>query len=177
MLRIISDPANRSASSSYTLAGSFRWMSPELLQDSQPRPTMSSDCYALGMVIYETIRGKPPFHNDTDPIVCLKVLAGHRPNRGVRFPESLWERLEQCWAAQPNDRPRIVDILLCLETSLGLPTPPSPGSSEEADYHSGDWDSTCSYPGDLNKESNMTTMTLEVVISSGLNKPDRKSVV
>ena len=33
-------------------AGTARWMSPELLFDQSP-PTCESDCYALGMVIYE----------------------------------------------------------------------------------------------------------------------------
>ena len=40
--------------------GTFRWMSPELLDPprfrSSGRPTRESDCYALGMVIYE-VRG------------------------------------------------------------------------------------------------------------------------
>ena len=38
-------------------AGTFRWMSPELLDpkrfNSDGRLTRKSDCYALGMVIYE----------------------------------------------------------------------------------------------------------------------------
>ena len=37
--------------------GTFRWMGPELLDPegfgSNGRPTRESDCYALGMVIYE----------------------------------------------------------------------------------------------------------------------------
>ena len=37
--------------------GTLRWMSPELLDPSRfgsnGRPTRESDCYALGMVIYE----------------------------------------------------------------------------------------------------------------------------
>ena len=37
--------------------GTFRWMGPELLDRSRfgssGRPTRESDCYALGMVIYE----------------------------------------------------------------------------------------------------------------------------
>ena len=40
--------------------GTFRWMSPELLYQSRygtnSRPTPESDCYALGMVIYEASR-------------------------------------------------------------------------------------------------------------------------
>ena len=48
---------------SSTAGGTRRWMSPELLyperfgaEDSQP--TTQSDCYALGMVVYE-VRGRP----------------------------------------------------------------------------------------------------------------------
>ena len=37
--------------------GTYRWMSPELLDPrsfcSKGRPTRESDCYALGMTIYE----------------------------------------------------------------------------------------------------------------------------
>ena len=43
---------------SFTSGGSVRWMSPELLDPTgfnalDPRPTKESDCFALGMVIYE----------------------------------------------------------------------------------------------------------------------------
>ena len=43
---------------SLAAGGTFRWMSPELLYKAgfgakDSRPTMQSDCYALGMVIYE----------------------------------------------------------------------------------------------------------------------------
>ena len=43
---------------SFTAGGSLQWMSPELLdpsrlEDRDPRPTKESDCFALGMVIYE----------------------------------------------------------------------------------------------------------------------------
>ena len=34
-------------------AETARWMSPELLFDQNHPPTRESDCYALGMVIYE----------------------------------------------------------------------------------------------------------------------------
>lgn len=34
-------------------AGTVRWMSPELLFGQDSTPTRQSDCYALGMVIYE----------------------------------------------------------------------------------------------------------------------------
>ena len=43
---------------SFTVGGTTRWMSPELLDperfgSSDERPTKQSDCYAFGMAIYE----------------------------------------------------------------------------------------------------------------------------
>ena len=111
-------------------------MSPELLAPQRfglkdSRPAKTSDCYALGMVIYETISGDLPFHEYTDLAVFLKVLEGERPPRGVRFTRSLWEMLERCWAPQPSDRPSIEDVLECLEVASLSSEPPSPGVDEE----------------------------------------------
>jgi serine/threonine protein kinase len=38
---------------SFIGGGSVPWMSPELLEELDYRPTEESDVYALGMVIYE----------------------------------------------------------------------------------------------------------------------------
>ena len=46
------------------------------LKDS--RPTKESDCYALGMVIYEVLSGKVPFSGLKDFIVIPKVVEGER---------------------------------------------------------------------------------------------------
>ena len=75
-------------------------------------PTESSDCYALGMVIYETISGNLPFHEDTDIMVFAKVLKGKHPPQGTKFKKSLWRMLERCWESQPSNRPSIRDVLV-----------------------------------------------------------------
>jgi serine/threonine protein kinase len=113
-------------------------MSPELIAPQRfglksSRPTKSSDCYAFGMVIYETISGNLPFHKDTDLVVFVKVLEGERPPRGVRFREGLWRMLEQCWGSQPNDRPTIEDVLQCLEMPSNSSEPSSPEVDEGVD--------------------------------------------
>ena len=69
-------------------------MSPELIDPQRfgfknSRPTKHSDCYALGMVIYETLSGRLPFYQHVDLTVFVKVLAGERPPRGVEFTSSL----------------------------------------------------------------------------------------
>ena len=148
LLTILSDPANHLSSSSFTQGGSARWMSPELIDpqrfglENSP-PTKSSDCYALGMVIYETISGHLPFHQHADLTVFVRVLAGERPVRGAGFAESLWKMMAQCWTPQANDRPSIQDVLLCLDRVSGLPEPPPFGLDGEMDMDGDcdEWDS------------------------------------
>jgi hypothetical protein len=113
-------------------------MGPELIDPQRfgfenSRPTKSSDCYALGMVIYETVSGNLPFHEHSDLTVVMKVLAGERPPRGAGFAEELWKTLEQCWVPQPNNRPSIEDVLQCLEMVSGLLEPHSLGEETEED--------------------------------------------
>ena len=145
LLTIISDPESFLSSSSYTQGGTVRWISPERIVPQEfelkdGRPTESSDCYSLGMVIYETISGNPPFHEHRDITVSVKVLKGEHPPRGAGFTEGLWKMLEMCWAFQPNNRPSIKDVLQRLElVPIPLETPNS-GASEETGKGGGDWD-------------------------------------
>ena len=150
---IILDPKYLLSSSSHTQGGTARWMSPELIAPKQfgfknSRPTISSDCYAVGMVIYETISGNLPFHKDTDIAVFMKVVKGEHPPRGVKFTKSLWGVLEQCWSPEPNNHPSIKDVLQCLEMASILSEPPSPGTDEGKDEGGGDWDMATSSYGD-----------------------------
>jgi len=130
LLTIISDPKNLLSSSTNTQGGTARWMSPELIDPQKfgfrnSRPTKFSDCYALGMVIYETISGHLPFHEHTDLTVFVNVLKGERPHRGVGFTDTLWEMLKLCWMPQPKARPSIWDVLRCLE-GVSQPREPLP---------------------------------------------------
>jgi len=146
LLTIISDPANLLSSSSYTQGGTFRWMSPELIDPrrfgfKKIRPTTSSDCYALGMVVYETISGNVPFHKHADPMVFLKVMGGKHPHRGMKFTDGLWGVLELCWTFQPKGRPGIEDVLQRLETVSNSLEKPSLGMDEEMEEDGDGWDS------------------------------------
>ena len=126
LLATSSEPANSKGSSSGIPIGAIRWTSPELFRPiwlvfEDFRRTKSSDCYALGMVIYETISGHSPFHKDSDLSVRTKVLEGERPLRESGFVDPLWEMLKSCWAPKPSDRPRVEDVLWCLEDVSSLP--------------------------------------------------------
>ena len=98
-------------------------MSPELLDPEgfgleKSRLTKESDCYALGMVIYEILSGSAPFAPSQAPI--LKILRGDRPERpqgaqGARFTDDIWDMLESCWKPRPDDRPSLNALLRCLQ--------------------------------------------------------------
>ena len=133
LLTIISDPTNLLSSSSYTQGGTARWMSPELIAPEKfgletSRPTEASDCYALGMVIYETISENLPFHKHTDLTVFVKVLEGERPPREAEFADAVWEMLKLCWSPHPSSRPSIAGILRCLEGDSQPWESPYPGT-------------------------------------------------
>ena len=100
-------------------------MSPELLDPEAfglkiSCPTKESDCYALGMVIYEVLSGQVPFPQCKGHTFLLKVMGGERLERpqgaqGTWFTDELWEFLERCWKRQPHERPSLDDILQYLE--------------------------------------------------------------
>ena len=130
LVTIISDSAT---STSFTEAGSIRWMSPELLDpDIEVHPrTKCSDCYALGMVIYEVLSQRKPFFQYKDVVLATKVVKGDYPERPqepeavVWFTDDVWEVLECCWAYLPEGRPSVEDVLKFLEGVASSWTPPS----------------------------------------------------
>ncbi|KAF9789504.1 kinase-like domain-containing protein, partial [Thelephora terrestris] len=100
--------------------GTYRWMSPELFDPKNfglPKVTLTkmSDCYALGMVIYEVLSGKDPFEElGPSVVVPCKVLEGTHPgipkNIDTRMM-GLWDLARECWSHRPQDRPSSTTIL------------------------------------------------------------------
>ena len=111
--------------------GTIGWMSPELLDPgrfnlTEGRRTKESDCYALGMVIYEILSGQAPFAPLRPPPVIWRVLEGLRPERPegevrVLFTDDIWRTLGLCWKHQPDERISAKTILQRLENTSTLP--------------------------------------------------------
>ena len=112
-------------------------MSPELLDPESfdlkdGRPTHESDCYALGMVMYEVLSGQIPFTKENGPAVIRKVLEGKRPERPpTLFTGGLWEMLELCWKHRPQDRPSLKTLLQFLEGGMQASRSPSVSATNE----------------------------------------------
>ena len=126
--------------------GTIQWMSPELIDLGRfglekIRPTKESDCYALGMVVYEVLSGRTPFAPWKAPLVIQKVLKGERPGRpqgreGVLFTNTIWRVLELCWKQKPNKRTSAKGVLPCLKGSPLLRLPHTMDASAETDVDS-----------------------------------------
>ncbi|KAF9781123.1 kinase-like domain-containing protein [Thelephora terrestris] len=118
-----------------TQRGTTRWMSPELFDPEIQDwcPTKHSDCYALGMVIYEILSLHIPFYQYQDTEIPEKVVRGDHPERpeGEWLADDVWEVLEHCWAPEPQNRLSIEDVLHCLEESSEFWMLPSCGSLHE----------------------------------------------
>jgi len=94
--------------------GTIRWMSPELLDPvrfgSNSHLSRESDCYALGMVIYEILTGLPPFYHMLAYSPVVAVLSGERPEKPLNaeslgFSDVLWRLLQSCWSESRLMRP------------------------------------------------------------------------
>jgi serine/threonine protein kinase len=134
LLTIASDELT--APFSFTEGNATRWKSPELFDPGsfglrERRPTKESDCYALGMVMYEALSGQWPFAEyENNNIVMRKIIEGIRPRRpqgkeGELFTDDIWDTLELCWKPQPRDRISASTALLRLEKHPPLPMPSS----------------------------------------------------
>jgi serine/threonine protein kinase len=124
--------------------GTTQWMSPELLHPEmfglkESFPTKESDCYALGMVMYEVLSGQRPFAPSSGTNIVIKVLDGKRPQRpqgqeGRLFTDCIWRVLKLCWKPHPHDRVTAKAVLLGLEGDPSLLRP----SSEDGDVGADD---------------------------------------
>lgn len=86
--------------------GTFQYMPPEQMNGAE-RVDERADIYALGVVLYESLVGRPPFVASAVPALMLLMLqqkyepvSGRRPDTGA----ALDGVLRRCLAADPDQR-------------------------------------------------------------------------
>ena len=115
----------------------MRWAAPEILDRERP-VSKESDVYSFAMVVIEVFirnatllchithwfkafTGKAPFHDSTPTSAAVGVLSGSRPGRPAypSITDDLWSMINRCWNREPERRPEISQVVLCLRaTSL-----------------------------------------------------------
>jgi serine/threonine protein kinase/tetratricopeptide (TPR) repeat protein len=102
------------------ISGTVEYMAPEIF--STGVPTVQSDIYSLGIVLFEIITGKPPFVNK-DP---LEIISNHIERELPHIEsvpsfvnESCMNIISRMLAKNPADRPRsVTDIRESFSTAL-----------------------------------------------------------
>jgi eukaryotic-like serine/threonine-protein kinase len=96
--------------STQAVMGSPHYMSPEQLVSAK-HVDHRSDVWSLGIVLYETLAGSPPFTGDTMPEIVAKILQSPLPSlRAVRpdAPAEMEQVIARCTAKDPTARFRDV---------------------------------------------------------------------
>ena len=99
-----------------TLLGTAKYLSPEQVRGDASDPR--SDLYALGIVLYEVLTGRPPFKADTDAATALARLQKPAPrirHINPELPQAFDDLIARLMSREPADRPdRASDVRVAL---------------------------------------------------------------
>ena len=89
--------------------GETRWKAPELLDNRaavmQSKP---ADIFAFGILAWEVLTGKVAFERMSDIEALLRIIEGYRP---VAPDGSVGDLIKECWAQDPESRPKIEEVV------------------------------------------------------------------
>lgn len=110
-------------------AGTRRYMAPEQL--SGKPLTEKTDVYQMGLVLFETLVGRPRFRRKADTQEQLQDRA-HPVELPEAYPESLRELVSDCTQPDPEERPPSQELLGRLEKLKEAFPPSLAGSKSKA---------------------------------------------
>jgi serine/threonine protein kinase len=123
--RVLNTP---SLTTTHAVVGTPHYMAPEAFHSATVSP--AADIYALGVLLYEMVCGRPPYDSDTVHDLMRLHLEGN-PQRLPGIPDPLWEIISGCLEQKPRLRPTAGELIAELSAvaraagnAPALPRPP-----------------------------------------------------
>jgi serine/threonine protein kinase len=144
--RILNTP---SMTTPNAVVGTPHYMAPEAFHGSTASP--ATDVYALGVLLYELVSGRPPYDSDSIPDLMRRHMEGHRERR-PGMPDAVWDLVDDCMASKPRLRPSAAEMVAALSDAArecaAVPALPRP-SGIYTDPGSAYADDSAFYPNGL----------------------------
>jgi len=83
-------------------AGTVPYMSPEIIRGETP--SVQSDIWALGVLLFEMVVGRRPFAGTTPYELASNILVNHRTRMESLIHGAIREVVDRCLAIEPSDR-------------------------------------------------------------------------
>ena len=97
-----------------TVTGTYRWISPEVIQEPDALINQKCDVFSYSMVLCEIVTRALPFkESKTDQLAMIALVNGKRPtlpSSDIECPPYLRNLITACWAENPRDRPSFQEI-------------------------------------------------------------------
>lgn len=131
------------------IIGTPHYMAPETISGGDPTP--SADVYALGVVLYELVVGRPPYAGD--PMAVLRSHLDEKPVRPAGIADELWSVISSCMNKDREQRPTAVELAVTLSslarTLTGVPALPGPVAEPDASDDPPPYPAPCPAPSPL----------------------------
>ncbi|MEV4709571.1 serine/threonine-protein kinase [Actinoplanes sp. NPDC049316] len=115
------------------VVGTPHYMAPEAFHSSSTSP--AADVYALGVLLYEMVSGRPPYDSDTVTELMRLHLQGD-PERRPGVPDALWDVIAGCLEQKPRLRPSAAELVADLgavaRSTADAPALPAPAARQDA---------------------------------------------
>ena len=128
--RILNTP---SMTTPNAVVGTPHYMAPEAFHGVTA--SAATDVYALGVLLYELVSGRPPYDSDSIPDLMRRHMEGH-PERRPGIPDGIWQVITSCMATKPRLRPTAAELVAELSDAArsfaevpALPRPRNAGVS------------------------------------------------